>query len=137
MISAQELIERMQKNVAVPWQSQHRDGFPDGILLGSADTNVREIVTTLAPTLDALRKAVPSTNNTVSCREAPFHSRGEGALCFGGMTAPKELTDRDTVCRAKQKFISKNNLVIVLSSAIGMTKNRIRPSPPYIQRRAD
>jgi putative NIF3 family GTP cyclohydrolase 1 type 2 len=115
MISAHELIERIQKNVGVPWQSQRSDGFSDGILLGSADTTVTGIVTTFAPTLDVLRKAVAAGKNTVICREAPFYSRGERAPLFwrNGAAPPKELTDNDAVCRAKQEFISQNNLVIV------------------------
>ena len=54
MISSQQLIERIQKKVGVPWQSQHSDGFSDGILVGSGDTSVAGIVTTFTPTLEIL-----------------------------------------------------------------------------------
>ncbi|HTR25825.1 MAG TPA: Nif3-like dinuclear metal center hexameric protein [Terriglobales bacterium] len=115
MISAQQLLERIQKHVGVPWQSQRADGFSDGVLQGNAETIVTGIVTTFTPTLEVLRKAVASGKNTVICREAPFYSRGERAPLFwrNGPAPPKELVDNDTVCRAKQEFIAQNNVVIL------------------------
>jgi putative NIF3 family GTP cyclohydrolase 1 type 2 len=114
MIS-QDLIDRIQKNVGVPWQSQRSDGFSDGILLGSSQTKVTGIVTTFTPTLEVLRRAVSSGKNIIICREAPFYSRGERAPLFwrNGPEPPKELIDTDAVCRAKQEFISQNQLVII------------------------
>ena len=82
MISCQQLIERIQNNVGVPWQSQRADGFSDGILFGSGDTTVSGIVTAFTPTLEVLRRAVASGKNTIICREAPFYSRGERAPLF-------------------------------------------------------
>lgn len=115
MISSQELIERIQKNVGVPWQSQRSDGFSDGSLLGSADAAVTGIVTTFAPTLEVLRKAVASGKNTIICREAPFYSRGERAPLFwrNGPAPSRELIENDAVCQAKQEFISRNELTII------------------------
>jgi len=115
MITAQQLLERIQKNVGVPWQSQRSDGFSDGVLAGQADTAVTGIVTTFTPTMEVLRKAVASRKNTIICREAPFYSRGERAPLFwrNGPAPSKELVDNDAVCRAKQEFISQNNLVII------------------------
>ena len=115
MLTSQVLLERIQRNAGVPWQSQRADGFSDGILLGSADTVVTGIVTTFAPTLEVLRRAVASGRNTIICREAPFYSRGERAPLFwrNSPALPKEVTDNDPVCRAKQEFITRNNLVII------------------------
>ena len=115
MISSQQLIEKIQKNVGVPWQSQRSDGFSDGILFENADTTVTGIVTTFTPTLDVLKRAVASGKNTIICREAPFYSRGERAPMFwrNSPAPPKEMTDNDPICRAKQDFISQNNLVIM------------------------
>ena len=92
MITSQQLIEQIQKNVGVPWQSQRSDGFSDGILFGSSETTISGIVTTFTPTLDVLRKAQYLTTRTKDA---------------------KELLDNDPVWRAKQEFISKNNLVII------------------------
>jgi putative NIF3 family GTP cyclohydrolase 1 type 2 len=115
MITSQQLIEQIQKNVGVPWQSQRSDGFSDGILFGSSDTTISGIVTTFTPTLDVLRKAFNSGKNTIICREAPTYSRGERAPLFwrNGPAPSKELLDNDPVWRAKQEFISKNNLVVI------------------------
>ncbi len=54
MISSQQLIERMQKKVGVPWQSQPSDGFSDGTLVGSGETTVAGIVTTFTPIFEIL-----------------------------------------------------------------------------------
>jgi hypothetical protein len=111
MISRQEWPNRIQNNVGVPWQSERSDG----ILLGSGDQAITGIATTYMPTLDVLRRAVASGKNTIICREAPFYSRGERAPLFwrNGPAPPKKLIDNDAVCRAKQEFISRNNLVII------------------------
>jgi len=153
MISAQQLLERIQKNVRVPWQSQRSDGFSDGVLAGSDDATVTGVVTSFAPTIAVLRRAVASGKNTVICREAPFYSRGERAPLFwrNGPAPSKEMLDNDPVCRAKQEFISQNNLVIIrlvdnwdarksdgqlrgLARALGWEQFHIAPengSPPY------
>ena len=55
MLTGQVLLERIQKNVGVPWQSQRPDGFSHGILPGSADTSVSSIVTTCTPTPEIFR----------------------------------------------------------------------------------
>lgn len=115
MITSQQLIDRIQKNVGVPWQSQQSDGFSDGILFGSPEATVTGIVTTWTPTLDVLRKAVSSAKNVVICRQAPSYSRGERApVAWRNAPAPsKEMLDKDPVWQAKQDFISKNNLLII------------------------
>jgi putative NIF3 family GTP cyclohydrolase 1 type 2 len=115
MITSQQLIELIQKNVEVPWQSQQSDGFSDGILFGNPDATVTGIVTTWTPTLDMLRKAVNSGKNVIICRQAPSYSRGERApVAWRNAPAPsKEMLDKDPVWQAKQDFISKNNLVII------------------------
>ncbi len=115
MLTGQVLLERIQKNVGVPWQSQRSDGFSDGILQGSADASITGIVTSFTPSLEVLRRAVASHKNTIICREAPFYSRGERAPLFwrNSPAPPKEMTDNDPVCRAKQEFIAQNNLIIM------------------------
>ncbi len=115
MISAQGLLDRIQKNVGVPWQSQRSDGFSDGILFGNSEATVTGIVTTYTPSLRVLKRAVDSGKNTIVCREAPFYSRGERAPLFwrNGPAPPKQLTDNDAVCTAKREFIAQNNLVII------------------------
>jgi putative NIF3 family GTP cyclohydrolase 1 type 2 len=115
MLTSQDLLERIQKSVGVPWQSQRADGFSDGILFGKEETTVTGIVTTHTPTLEVLRRAVSTGKNTIVCREAPFYSRGERAPLFyrNGPAPAKEVIENDPVCHAKQDFISQNNLVII------------------------
>ncbi len=115
MISAQEMVDRIQKNLGVPWQSQRGDGYSDGIIAGSPETSVTGIVTTFTPTLDVLRRAAASGKNTVICRESPFYSRGERAPVGwrNGPAPPKEVLDKDEVYRAKQDLISQNKLVVI------------------------
>jgi putative NIF3 family GTP cyclohydrolase 1 type 2 len=109
------LLERIQKQLGVPWQSQRPDGFSDGILFGKLDTMMTGVVTTFTPTLDILRRAVASAKNVIICREAPSYSRGERAPLFwrNGPAPATDLLDNDAVWRVKQHFISKNNLVII------------------------
>jgi len=114
-MTGEELIDRIQKNVGVPWQSQRPDGFPDGIHIGKPESAVSGIVTTYAATVAVMRRAVVSGWNTIICRETPFYSRGERApIAYRNASAPpKELTDKDPVCSFKQEFISQNNLLII------------------------
>src|SRR5689334_9402470 len=114
-MTGQELIQRIQKNVGVPWQSQRPDGFPDGIHIGNPETAVTGIVTTYAATVEVMHRAVAAGKNTIICRETPFYSRGERApIAYRNAPAPpKELTDKDPVCGLKQEFISQNNLLII------------------------
>ena len=114
-MTGQDLLERIQKNLGVPWQSQSPDGFPDGIHLGKPETAVTGVVTTYAPTVDVMRRAVASGKNTIICRETPFFSHGERLpTAYRNAPAPsKETTDKDPVCRFKQDFISQNNLLIL------------------------
>src|ERR1051326_4240856 len=114
-MTGQELIERIQKNVGVPWQSQRPDGFAAGINLGKPETAVTGIVTTYAPTVDVMKRAVASGKNTIICREMPFFSHGERlpTAYRNAPTPSKEMIDKDPVCRFKQYYISQNNLLIV------------------------
>jgi len=114
-LSVQDLMDRIQKNLGVPWQSQRADGFADGIYSGNPDTSVTGIATTFTPTIDVLRQAVSSGKNTIICRETPFYSRGERAPLFwrSGAAPSTDLMESDSVCRFKRAFISSNNLVII------------------------
>ena len=114
-MTGQDLMERIEKNVGVPWQSQRPDGFPDGIHIGKPETAVTGIVTTYAPSVAVLERAVAAGKNTIICRETPFYSRGERLpIAYRNAPAPpKEVTDKDPVCRFKQDFITQNNLLII------------------------
>jgi putative NIF3 family GTP cyclohydrolase 1 type 2 len=114
-MTAQELLNQIEKQLGIPWQSQRPDGYSDGILFGSGETVVTGIATTYIPTLAVLRRAVSAQINTIICRESPFYSRGERAPVSyrNGAAPPKELIENDSVCRAKRDFLTQNNLVII------------------------
>jgi len=114
-LTASRLLDRMMKNVGIPWQSQRADGFGDGIHLGPPDTVVTGIATTFTPTVDVLKRAVASGKNTIICRETPFYSRGERAPLFwrNGPAPPQQLLDKDATARAKRELIESNNLVVI------------------------
>jgi len=114
-LTASRLLDRIMKNVAIPWQSQRADGFGNGIHLGSPDTVVTGIATTFTPTVDVLKRAVASGKNTIICRETPFYSRGERAPLFwrNGLAPPQQLLDKDATARAKRELIGSNNLVVI------------------------
>jgi putative NIF3 family GTP cyclohydrolase 1 type 2 len=115
VINCQDLMNRIQKSVGVPWQSQRGDGYSDGILAGDPDTSVTGIVTTFTPTFDVLRRAVDSGKNTIICREAPFYSRGERAPVGwrNGPAPAKDLLEKDAIHLAKKEFIEHNKVVII------------------------
>ncbi len=114
-LTASQLLDRMIRNVGIPWQSQRADGFDDGIHLGKPETVVTGIATTFTPTLEVLRKAVASGKNTIVCRETPFYSRGERAPLYwrNGSPPAAQVMDKDPAVLAKRAFIDSNNLVII------------------------
>src|SRR5581483_10330085 len=114
-LTASRLLDRVMKNVGIPWQSQRADGFGDGIHLGRPDTVVTGIATTFTPTVDVLKRAVASGKNTIICRETPFYSRGERAPLFwrSGPEPPQQLLEKDATARAKRELIESNNVTII------------------------
>jgi putative NIF3 family GTP cyclohydrolase 1 type 2 len=98
----------------------------DGFIAGKSDTPVRGVVTTYAPSLEVLRKAVASGKNLVISRESPYWSRSpaqirRGTGGFGADTQPAESggagvgpvsMDNDPAYRAKRDFIAANDLVV-------------------------
>ena len=68
-LTAQQVVERIQRNSGVPWNST------DAFEAGSADTKVIGIATTWAPSLDVLRRAPARGKNMIISRERPFWDR--------------------------------------------------------------
>jgi putative NIF3 family GTP cyclohydrolase 1 type 2 len=96
-ITAREVIERIQKNVGVPWRAKTVDTFKTG----NPDTPVTGIATSFGGTLDVLRRAAASGKNLIIVHEPTFYSHED---------VEKDLTGR--VYRAKRDFIDKHGLVI-------------------------
>jgi putative NIF3 family GTP cyclohydrolase 1 type 2 len=99
-ITAKEVIERIQKNVGVPWRTETIDGFK----AGSPDTPVTGIATTMMATWDVLHRAAASGKNLIITHEPTFYDHYD--------KAPALERANDPVLAAKQAFIREHNLVV-------------------------
>jgi putative NIF3 family GTP cyclohydrolase 1 type 2 len=97
-LTARQVIERIQKNVGVPWQTQTVDTFK----AGDPDTPVTGIATSFMATLDVLQRAAAAGKNLVISHEPTFYSH---------LDETKDLA-ADPIFRAKIDFIAKNKLVV-------------------------
>jgi putative NIF3 family GTP cyclohydrolase 1 type 2 len=99
-ITAKDVIDRIQKNVGVPWRTETIDGFK----AGNPDTPVTGIATTMMATWDVLHRAAASGKNLVITHEPTFYDHYD--------KAPALERAKDPVLAAKQSFIREHNLVI-------------------------
>jgi putative NIF3 family GTP cyclohydrolase 1 type 2 len=97
-LSARQVIERIQKNVGVPWRSQTVDTFK----AGNPDAAVKGIATTMMATFDVLQRAAQAGRNLVITHEPTFYNHEDDTKDFAS----------DPVYAAKHAFIEKNNLVV-------------------------
>ena len=95
-LTAQQVVDRIQKNAGVPWQPQSLDTFK----AGDPATPVTGIATTGMATMDVLTRASKDKANLVVTLEPTF---------FGRMDVPSA---GDPVYAAKKEFIQKNGLVV-------------------------
>ena len=98
--TAREVIERIKKEVGVPWREQTVDTFK----AGNPDTRITGIATTMMATLDVLERAGASGKNLVITHEPTF---------YGHQDKVDDLAaENDPVYAAKLKTIKKYNLVV-------------------------
>jgi putative NIF3 family GTP cyclohydrolase 1 type 2 len=97
-LTARQVIERIRKNVGVPWQTQTVDTFK----AGDPETPVTGIATSFMATLDVLQRASAAGKNLIVTHEPTFYSH---------LDETKDLT-ADPIFRAKRDFIAKNKLVV-------------------------
>ena len=92
-ITAQQVIERIQKNVGVPWRAQTVDTFK----AGDPNTPFTGVAVTMMATLDVLQRAAAAGDNLVITHEPTFYSHED------------VITDlekaNDPVLAAKEAFI--------------------------------
>src|SRR5690242_7603101 len=69
-LSAGEVIDRIKKNVGVPWRTETVDTFK----AGGPETRVKGIATTMMATLDVLQKAAAAGRNLVITHEPSFYN---------------------------------------------------------------
>jgi putative NIF3 family GTP cyclohydrolase 1 type 2 len=105
-ITAQAVVERIRQKVGPGWKDTPADGF----FAGNRDIEVKGVVTTFAPSLDVLRKAVAGGKNMIISRESPFWARPVAPGRGGGRGAVS--MDKDPIYQAKLQYIASNNLVV-------------------------
>ena len=72
-ITAQEIVDRIKKNIGVVWSSDDVDTFK----IGDPSTVVTGVVTTSMATLEVLQKAVQAGANFVITAAPTFYSRAD------------------------------------------------------------
>jgi putative NIF3 family GTP cyclohydrolase 1 type 2 len=105
-ITAQDVIDRIRKNIGVDWNADSVDtvkaGVPSIVATG--------IATTSMATLPVLRQAVKDRVNVIITAQPTFYGRADTPIPppprGGGSPQP------DRVFSAKAEFIEKNNLVV-------------------------
>jgi putative NIF3 family GTP cyclohydrolase 1 type 2 len=99
-LTARQVIERIQKNVGVPWSAETVDTFK----AGDPDTPITGVATTMMATFDVLERAAASGKNLIITHEPTF---------YGHLDQTGDLAkEHDAVLAAKLAFIEKHHLVI-------------------------
>ncbi len=98
--TAREIVDRIQKNVGVPWTTPTVDTFK----AGNPDEPITGIAVTMMATLDVLERAAAAGSNFVITHEPTFYNHLDS-------TSQLEKQN-DAVLAAKQKFIRDHHLVI-------------------------
>ncbi len=96
--TAGEVVERIRKQVGIPWRSQ----TVDHIVAGDESTPVHGIASTMMATLDVVKRAAAAGRNMIVTHETPFYLH-------------QDHTDdikHDAVLEYKLEFIRKNNMAI-------------------------
>jgi putative NIF3 family GTP cyclohydrolase 1 type 2 len=97
-LTAKDVIERIQKNVGVPWH----EPTVDTIKSGSASTPVKGIATTMMATLDVVQRAAAAGKNMVITHEPTFYSHEDKT----------DALQDDAVYKSKQAFLEKHQMVV-------------------------
>src|SRR3954452_7698596 len=79
-VTAQDIIDRVKKNIGVDWSSEDVDTFK----AGDPATIVPGVVTTSMATLDVLQKAVQAGANFVITAAPTFYSKADLSTPGGG-----------------------------------------------------
>lgn len=100
-ITANEVIDRIKKNLGVEWQSETVDTFK----AGDPNAKVTGIATTMMATLDVLQRAAAKGENLIITHEPTF---------FDHMDTSNELPmgDNDPVLAEKRAFIESHHLIV-------------------------
>jgi putative NIF3 family GTP cyclohydrolase 1 type 2 len=98
VLTAGEVVERIRKNVGVPWRAETVDTFK----AGGPDTPVKGIATTMMATFDVVKKAAAAGRNFVITHEPTFYNHEDKTADLAG----------DATWRAKDEFLRRNNMAV-------------------------
>ena len=96
-LTARGVVDRIRKNVGVPWREQTVDTFK----AGDPDTPVKGIATSFGGTLDVLQRAAKAGRNFIVVHEPTFYNHQDETKDLQG-----------EVYEAKQEVLRKNGLVV-------------------------
>lgn len=96
-LTAGEVVERIRKNVGIPW----REHTVDRIIAGDPGTPVTGIATTMMATLDVMQRASAAGLNLVITHEPTFYSHQDTVEPFKD----------DAVYQFKTEFIARHKMV--------------------------
>jgi hypothetical protein len=138
-VTAQEIVDRIKKNIGGDWKPDTVDTFK----AGDPSTTVTGVVTTALASLDVLGRAVKAGANLIITSEPTYFARGDtptppvrrgpGAGAAGPGAASETPPPPDPVFSAKDAFIKKHNLVVWRFS----DHWRLRTPDPFVQGFAD
>lgn len=97
-LRAGQVIERIKKNVGVPWRAE----TVDNVIAGNPDTPVKGIATTMMATLDVIERSAAAGRNLVITHEPTFYMH-------------QDKTDglrEDATYQFKTEYIRKNDMVV-------------------------
>jgi putative NIF3 family GTP cyclohydrolase 1 type 2 len=97
-LTAGEVVERIRKQVGIPWREQ----TVDQIVAGDASTPVKGIATTMMATLDVVERAAAAGKNLIVTHETPFYLHQDHT---------EDIKD-DPTLRYKLDFIRSHNMAI-------------------------
>jgi putative NIF3 family GTP cyclohydrolase 1 type 2 len=112
-VTAQEVVDRIKKNVGVDWKQETVDTFK----AGDPSTAVTGIVTTALASLEVLGSAVKAGANLIVTCEPTFFAKADtpappARRGFGPPDIPPSPPSPDPVFSAKDAFIKKHNLIV-------------------------
>jgi putative NIF3 family GTP cyclohydrolase 1 type 2 len=96
--TASQIIERIKKNVGVPWRAETVDRF----VAGDPETPIRGIATTMMATLDVIQRAAAAGKNLVITHEPTFYLHQDTTVGL----------EQDSTYQFKSEFIRKNGMAV-------------------------
>ena len=144
-ITAEQVVERIQKNLSVPWKDSPLNTFK----CGDPKASVSGIAVTGMATLDVVKRALRQKANFIVTLGPTFFMASDGQTNpngRGGGFGPGGLPAGDAVVKGKQEFLKENGVVVWrftdhwrerkpdpmktgLAKALGWSQYQVGPDP--------